>query len=64
MTPEKSLQMCEWLKEERPEIIVADELQEKFGGVKSFDWGIKDNTGSSYSVPGFQNIGTAKEKNL
>ena len=63
LTPEKSLQMCEWLKEERPEIIVAEELQEKFGGVKSFDWAIKDNTGSSYSVPGFQNIGTAKEKN-
>ena len=64
LTPEKSLQMCEWLKEERPEIVVADELQEKFGGVKSFDWAIKDNTGSSYSVPGIQNIGTAKEKNL
>ena len=62
LTPEKSLQMCEWLKEERPEIIVAEELQEKFGGVNSFDWAIKDNTGSSYSVPGFQNIGTAKEK--
>ena len=62
LTPEKSLKMCEWLKEERPEIVVADELQEKFGGVKSFDWAIKDNTGSSYSVPGFQNIGTAKEK--
>ena len=63
LTPEKSLQMCDWLKEERPEIIVAEELQEKFGGVKSFDWAIEDNTGSSYSVPGFQNIGTAKEKN-
>ena len=62
LTPEKSLQMCDWLKKERPEIIVAEELQEKFGGVKSFDWAIKDNTGSSYSVPGFQNIGTAKEK--
>ena len=63
LTPEKSLKMCEWLKEERPEIIVAEELQEKFGGVRSFDWAIADNTGSSYSVPGFQNIGTAKEKN-
>ena len=63
LTPEKSLKMCEWLKEERPEIIVAEELQEKFGGIKSFDWAIADNTGSSYSVPGFQNIGTAKEKN-
>ena len=62
LTPEKSIQMCEWLKEERPNVIVAEELQDKFGGIKSFDWAIKDNTGSSYSVPGFQNIGTAKEK--
>ena len=62
LTPEKSIQMCEWLKDERPEIIVAEELQDKFGGIKSFDWAIKDNTGSSFSVPGFQNIGTAKEK--
>ena len=62
LTPEKSIQMCEWLKEERPNVIVAEDLQDKFGGIKSFDWAIKDNTGSSYSVPGFQNIGTAKEK--
>ena len=62
LTPEKSIQMCEWLKEERPNVIVAEELQDKFGGIKSFDWAIKDNTGTSYSVPGFQNIGTAKEK--
>ena len=62
LTPEKSIQMCEWLIEERPNVIVAEELQDKFGGIKSFDWAIKDNTGSSYSVPGFQNIGTAKEK--
>ena len=62
LTPEKSIQMCEWLKEERPNVMVAEELQDKFGGIKSFDWAIKDNTGSSYSVPGFQNIGTAKEK--
>ena len=62
LTPEKSIQMCEWLKEERPNVIVAEELQDKFGGIKSFDRAIKDNTGSSYSVPGFQNIGTAKEK--
>ena len=62
LTPEKSIQMSEWLKEERPNVIVAEELQDKFGGIKSFDWAIKDNTGSSYSVPGFQNIGTAKEK--
>ena len=42
LTPEKSIQMCEWLKEERPNVIVAEELQDKFGGIKSFDWAIKD----------------------
>ncbi len=62
LTPQKSIELCEWLKEEKPEVVVAEELQNMFGGVKSFDWAINDNTGSSYSVPGFQNIGTAKEK--
>ena len=62
LTPEKTIEMCEWLKNDKPEIIVADQLQNKFGGTKSFDWAIEDNTGSAYTVPGFQNIGTAKEK--
>ena len=64
LTPQKSIELCEWLKEEKPEVVVAEELQNMFGGVKSFDWAINDNTGSAYSVPGFQNIGTAKEKRI
>ena len=42
------------VKREQPKVIVADELQLKFGGQKSFDWAIEDNSGSSSPVPGFQ----------
>ena len=62
LTPDKVVDLCKWLKEDKPEIIVADELQEKFGGVKSFDWAIKENTGTSGPVPGFQTYETSKEK--
>lgn len=54
LTPEKAVDLCKWLKEEQPKVIVADELQLKFGGQKSFDWAIEDNSGSSSPVPGFQ----------
>jgi NADH-quinone oxidoreductase subunit E len=54
LTPEKAVDLCKWLKEEQPKVIVADDLQLKFGGQKSFDWAIEDNSGSSSPVPGFQ----------
>ena len=54
LTPEKAVDLCKWLKEEQPKVIVADELQLKFGGQKSFDWAIEDNSGSSSPVPGFK----------
>jgi len=62
VTPTKALELCKYLKEEVPKVIVADELQEKFGGAKSFDWAIEDNSGTSSTAPGFQIIGTAEEK--
>ena len=62
VTPTKALELCKYLKEEVPEVIVADELQDKFGGTKSFDWAIKDNSGTSSTAPGFQIIGTSEEK--
>ena len=62
VTPTKALELCKYLKEEAPEVIVADELQDKFGGTKSFDWAIEDNSGTSSTAPGFQIIGTSEEK--
>ena len=62
VTPTKALELCKYLKEEAPEVIVADELQDKFGGTKSFDWAIEDNSGTSSTAPGYQIIGTSEEK--
>lgn len=62
VTPTKALELCKYLKEEVPEVIVADDLQNKFGGTKSFDWAIEDNSGTSSTAPGFQIIGTSEEK--
>ena len=49
-------------KEEAQQVIVDDDLQDKFGGTKSFDWAIEDNSGTSSTAPGFQIIGTSEEK--
>ncbi len=62
VTPNKALELCKYLKEEVPQVIVADDLQDKFGGTKSFDWAIEDNSGTSSTAPGFQIIGTSEEK--
>ena len=54
--------MCSWLKEIQPDVVVADEMQENFGGVKSFDWAINDNSGATSTAPGFQTLKTTKAK--
>ena len=50
------------LKQEQPDVIIAAEMQDNFGGTKSFDWAIKDQSGTTGSVPGFQTFNTIKEK--
>ena len=62
VTPTKALELCKYLKEEVPQVIVADDLQDKFGGTKSFDWAIEDTSGTSSTAPGFQITGTSEEK--
>src|SRR5210317_889814 len=62
LSSENTLNLCEWLKNVTPDLVVADELQNKFGGTKSFDWAIADNSGTIGSVPGFQTLNTTKDK--
>ena len=62
LSTENTLNLCEWLKNETPDLVVADELQNQFGGTKSFDWAISDNSGTTGSVPGFQTLNTTKDK--
>ena len=35
LSTENTLNLCEWLKNETPDLVVADELQNKFGGTKT-----------------------------
>jgi NADH-quinone oxidoreductase subunit E len=62
VTSENAVNLCKWLKETKPEVVVADEMQENFGGIKSFDWAIQDSSGATSTAPGFQTLKTTKVK--
>ena len=62
VTPENAISLCKCLKETKPDVVVADEMQENFGGIKSFDWAIQDNSGATSTSPGFQTLKTTKVK--
>jgi NADH:ubiquinone oxidoreductase subunit E len=59
LTPEKVREMIEWLRNAKPEVINADELQALFGGRTSFDWAIKEENGAIGPYPAFPPFGTA-----
>lgn len=53
--------MIAWLRNAKPEVINADELQTLFGGQRSFDWAIKEDNGAIGPFPAFPVFGTAAE---
>jgi len=59
LTPEKATEMIEWLRNAKPDVINADELQTLFGGRRSFDWAIKEENGAIGPYPAFPPFGTA-----
>ena len=61
LTPEKAGEMIEWLRNAKPEVINADELQTLFGGRRSFDWAIKEENGAIGPFPAFPPFGTAAD---
>ncbi len=61
VTAEKAKELVRWLKKARPEAVNTDEMQELFGGRKSFDWGIREEDGATGPYPAFQPLGTSKE---
>ena len=58
VTPERARDLVRWLSGARPEVVNSDEMQELFGGVRSFDWAIKDADGATGPYPAFQPLGT------
>jgi len=59
MTPESIVEMIRWLRQTKPDVVRADELQERFGGTKSFDPGILEAQGAVGPFPAFDPYGTA-----
>jgi hypothetical protein len=59
ITPEKARDLVRWLQTAEPDVINTDEMQELFGGVRSFDWAIRDDGGAVGPYPAFEPLGTA-----
>jgi NADH-quinone oxidoreductase subunit E len=58
VTPDKARELVRWLGNARPDVVNGDEMQELFGGVRSFDWAIREEDGAVGPYPAFQPLGT------
>ncbi len=61
LTPAKVQQLIEWLTDTRPEVVLTDEMQQLFGGRRSFDWGSSEPEGAVAAVPAFGPYGSTGE---
>ena len=59
LTPEKATGLIRWLVDTKPEVVLADEMQQLFGGQQSFNWGPKESEGAIRPVPAFGPLGSA-----
>jgi len=59
ITPATGQKLIEWLRSTRPEVVLADEMQQLFGGQRSFDWGSTEPEGAIAPVPAFGPYGSA-----
>lgn len=58
VTPEKARELVQWLRNATPAVVNTDEMQELFGGRRSFDWAIPTEDGAVGPYPAFQPYGT------
>jgi NADH-quinone oxidoreductase subunit E len=58
VTPEKARELVRWLQSARPSVVNTDEMQQLFGGRRSFDWAIAESGGAVGPYPAFQPLGT------
>lgn len=62
VTPEKGRELVNWLRAARPEVVNTDEMQQLFGGRRSFDWAIVEDGGAVGPYPAFQPLGTVRSE--
>ena len=61
VTADKARALCRWLRAGRPNPVLSDEMQQLFGGTRSFEWGPPERRGSGGPYPAFAPYGTAGE---
>ena len=61
VTPDKARELVKWLQDGRPEVVNTEEMQQLFGGERSFDWGVKELEGAVLPVPAFGPYGSSRE---
>ncbi|MDP8958396.1 MAG: NAD(P)H-dependent oxidoreductase subunit E [Actinomycetota bacterium] len=59
VSPGKARELCRWLRDARPRVVLSDEMQQLFGGLPSFEWGPPEREGAILAVPAFGPYGTA-----
>lgn len=62
VTPERGRDLVKWLKDASPDVVNTDEMQQLFGGTRSFEWGIAERSGAIGPYPAFQPLGTVKSE--
>jgi len=60
LTPEMATGLIKWLTDTKPEVVLADEMQQLFGGQQSFNWGPRESEGAFRPVPAFGPLGSAR----
>ena len=60
VTPAKGRELCQWLKDARPEVVLGDEMQQLFGGTRSFEWGPAEPDGAVAPLPALDQLGTSR----
>jgi len=61
VTPDKARELVKWLRDGQPGVVNAEEMQQLFGGIRSFDWAVKETEGAFVPVPAFGPYGSARE---
>ena len=63
-TPDQARALCRWLRDETPETVNTDDLQDRFGGRRSFDWAITETGDAIGPFPAFGPYGTVQEADV
>lgn len=61
VTPDKARELVRWLRSATPEVVNTDEMQQLFGGRRSFDWAVPSGGGATGPYPAFEPYGTFRQ---